>query len=94
LITASHLTVAFEGPNSDLDVALALVDPKLRFETVLDVFSTGIKRLAESEATRPDVIFCCIPDDLIAKCWSIENSLTEKIVQPPRLYASERWTIN
>jgi hypothetical protein len=78
LITASHLTVSFEGTHSELDAALALTDTKLRFETVLDVYSAGIKRLAELEATRPNVIFCCIPDELIAKCWSIENSLTEE----------------
>lgn len=45
---------------------------------MLDVYSAGIKRLAELEATTPSVIFCYIPDELVAKCWSIENSLTEE----------------
>jgi len=66
-------TVSFEGSSSDLNKALALTDSRLRFETVLDVYHAGIRRLAGLEIAKPDVILCCLPDELIDKCSTVQR---------------------
>jgi hypothetical protein len=55
----------------DLRDALELM-PRNRFEVVLQLYELGIKSLATLEV-RPDVVVCCLPDDVVTRCWSIEN---------------------
>lgn len=43
-----------------------------RFEEVLQLYETGIERLADRE-TRPDVVVCCLPNKVVDSCWSVEN---------------------
>lgn len=76
LCVDARWTVSFEGPSSDLSKALALTDSKLRFETVLDIYHTGIRRLAGLEIAKPDVILCCLPDELIDKCSTVQRVLS------------------
>jgi hypothetical protein len=45
-----------------------------RFERVLDVYSSAIKKLSRSENL--DVISCCLPSEVITTCWSVTRTLT------------------
>ena len=53
-------------------------EPKLlwraRFEQVLDLYSSAIKRLSQSQSL--DVISCCLPYEVITTCWSLTRKLT------------------
>lgn len=71
-------TVAFEGAPSELDRALDETDPRERFDRVLDTYAAGIRRLARLETTKPDIVICCLPDQVVDKCWSVDNSLTKE----------------
>jgi hypothetical protein len=78
LITDPHWIVSFQGPGSDLHKALALTNPKDRFEAVLNAFHDGIHRLASLESAKPDVVVCCLSDEIVEKCWTIQRSLSTK----------------
>lgn len=67
-------TVIFEGPSNDLQKALALTDNRERFDAVLEVYHAGIRRLAGLEIAKPDVILCCLPDELIEKCSTVKRT--------------------
>ncbi|MCE5309150.1 MAG: hypothetical protein LLG20_16035 [Acidobacteriales bacterium] len=45
-----------------------------RFEGVLNAYSTGISRLSRTQSL--DVITCCLPDAVVASCWSLTRRLT------------------
>ncbi len=60
-----------ELSDSELDAAMAM-QPRARFETVLDLYARGVERLANSEL-RPDVIVCCLSDEVAEKCRTIAN---------------------
>jgi hypothetical protein len=45
-----------------------------RFEKVLDVYSSAIKKLSQSENL--DAITCCLPYEVITSCWSLSRKLT------------------
>jgi hypothetical protein len=72
----SRWMVAFQGTPSDLDRALDDSDQRTRFNAVLDLYAAGVSRLADLEAARPDVVVCCLPGAVVAKCWSISNELS------------------
>ena len=80
--SAIHLdarwTVAFDGSPSELERAINECDTRCRFERVLEVYAAGIRRLARFETTKPDVVLCCLSDDVVEKCWSVDNSLTKE----------------
>jgi hypothetical protein len=67
-------TVTFDEKKSELKKALE-AKPKERFERVLGLYSRGIARIANLDV-RPDVVICCIPEEVIRACWSISNELT------------------
>lgn len=63
----------------ELRKALAIDhDEKRRFQKVLDVYAEGVEQLAGLEVTRPDVVVCCLPPEVLEKCWSISNELSEE----------------
>ncbi len=81
--TAFHSTLA-TAPNwnielSDEDVRRNLaLDPTTRFQAILDLYGRGIERLANADV-RPDVIVCCLPEEIIANCRTVTNArLTPK----------------
>jgi len=47
---------------------------RARFEQVLDVYSSAIKKLSQSQNL--DVITCCLPYEVITTCWSLTRKLT------------------
>ena len=57
--------------DSDLEIALSGPD---RFERVLDVYSAAITRLARNHSL--DVITCCLPHEVLTRCWSTSRKLS------------------
>ena len=53
-------------------------DPKPRFEAVLDMYVDCVGKLADNTNIRPDIVLCCLPDDVVQTCWSISKSLTSR----------------
>ena len=60
--------------NDKLEVALSKNNPKSIFEAVLDLYANGLEKLAY----KADIVICCLPDEVVQKCWSISNSLTQR----------------
>ena len=58
--------------------AMLKKDPKPRFEAVLDMYVDGVGKLADNTNIRPDIVLCCLPDDVVQTCWSISKSLTSR----------------
>lgn len=63
--------------NVNLQIALTK-DPMNRFNEVLDLYIHGIEKLADNTETRPDIVMCCLPEDVVRTCWSISNTLTSR----------------
>ena len=61
-----------------LNKALQINDDSNRFETVLELFNEGIRRIADIENNRPNLIICAIPDSVIEACHHVERKLTLK----------------
>lgn len=59
-----------------LAIALSERDPFRRFESVLDLYSDALDRLAARDANRPDIVILAIPDEVIKVCHSVERSAT------------------
>src|SRR5207249_2053310 len=74
----SHWMVSLDQGPRPLADALAIEDPGKRFRDVLDRYDAGIGKLANSDVGKPDVILCCIPPEVITKCWSVRNALTSE----------------
>src|SRR2546421_6506336 len=81
--TAFH-SVLITAPNwnielSDEDVQRNLAfEPVARFQAILDLYGRGIERLANADV-RPDVIVCCLSDEIITSCRTVTNTrLTPK----------------
>jgi hypothetical protein len=74
LVLSSRWLVEFSGTKQDLEKALAL-DAKPRFEKVLSLYSRGVEKLAGRQ-NKPDVVVCCLPDQVIRNCWSVTQTLT------------------
>lgn len=74
LVLEDRWIIEFGEKKQELQTALKL-NPKERFERVLDLYSSGIQKLSQKDV-KPDVVICCIPEDAIKLCWSISNELT------------------
>jgi hypothetical protein len=74
LVLSNRWIVEFSGPKQDVQKALTL-DPKTRFEKILGLYSRAVEKLAARQ-NKPDVVVCCLPDDVVRACWSITQSLT------------------
>lgn len=58
--------------------ALSIVHQGRRFEQVLELYAAGIRHLAKLESTRPDVVICCLSDDILLKCRTAAKVLTKQ----------------
>lgn len=61
-----------------LERTLAIKNPKSRFEDVLNLYTDSIDKLANSSETRPDIVICCLPNEVVQTCWSISSNLTSQ----------------
>ncbi|SNR99372.1 argonaute/piwi family protein [Hymenobacter mucosus] len=66
-----------EIASEELTDALAIQDDSLRFDTVLNLYNKGLEKLSTLESTRPNVIFCCLPENLVDACHHVERKLTK-----------------
>lgn len=48
------------------------------FKNVLSIFSTGLEHLSKIETVKPDVIVCCLSEEIVDKCWSITNEKVKR----------------
>lgn len=78
MITDERFVRSLGGESGNLAAALRESDAKVRFESVLDLYAEGVRQLASMETKKPDVVLCCLPTELIVKCWSLNTSLTKE----------------
>lgn len=74
LEVSDRWTAEFDEEGRVLEKALEL-EPKKRFEEVLDLYTAGIQKLAGMESQKPDIVVCCLPRSVVLSCWSISNEL-------------------
>lgn len=60
-----------------LTQALSFKNDTERFEAVLQLYSEGIKRIADIENNRPNIVICTIPDSVLGACHHVERKLSE-----------------
>lgn len=80
LIVNEHWIVTLNSGKDALNEALAIENPYRRFKRVLELYAGGVEKLADLELARPDVVMCCLSNEVVKKCWSIRNELTAKEV--------------
>lgn len=68
----------FEINGDHLEKAINYKSDTERFETVLDLYNDGIKRIACLENNKPNVIICGIPDNVFQACHHVEKKLTHQ----------------
>ena len=92
---AFHTSLMFDRQwqteiNNGMLEAMLKKDPKPRFEAVLDMYADGVGRLADNTNIRPDIVLCCLPDDVVQTCWSISKSLTSRQRRLIKMRQAER----
>lgn len=55
---------------------LSIKDPYLRFEEILKLYDEAFKIVA-NRANKPDIILCCLTDEIIKGCWSVTRYLSK-----------------
>ncbi|MBI1224741.1 MAG: hypothetical protein GC192_05855 [Bacteroidetes bacterium] len=48
------------------------------FKSVLGLFEAGIETLNNLDSFRPDTVICCLQDEVVDKCWSVQNTKINK----------------
>lgn len=76
LNVADHWTVTLS--ERELTAALDNPNPSKRFDLVLGVYEAAVRQLSRLEATRPDVVVCCLPDDILLRCRNVTKILTKE----------------
>lgn len=69
---------SFDIDNDMLHSALQFKDDTERFEAVLQLYDEGIKRIADLENNRPNIIICSIPKSIMDSCHHVEKKLTKE----------------
>jgi hypothetical protein len=60
----------------ELNDALDESNSQRRFARVLDLYASAIGKLGDLEVGRPDVVVCCLPDEVVRSCFSVSRNLT------------------
>ncbi|WP_029585865.1 hypothetical protein [Bradyrhizobium sp. URHD0069] len=76
LTIADHWTVKFD--DREFAEALETANPSQRFDLVLSMYQSSIRRLSKLESTRPDVVVCCVSDEVLVKCRNVTKTLTRE----------------
>lgn len=61
---------------SQIAEKLAIGDSYLRFENIVNLYDEAFKIIA-NRSNQPDVILCCLTDEIIKSCWSVTKYLTK-----------------
>lgn len=43
------------------------------FKNTLALYSNGLNHISKIDTVKPDVIFCCLSNEVIDRCWSVTN---------------------
>lgn len=43
------------------------------FKNVLAIYANGLSHISKIDTVKPDVIFCCLSNEIIDRCWSVTN---------------------
>jgi len=78
LLLDDHWTIDVEGHRDNLAEALSKSEPLQRFDHVLDLYAAAVERLADLEMNKPDVVLCCLPTEVITKCFSVTRRLSHQ----------------
>jgi hypothetical protein len=78
LVQDSRFVRSLGGESGRLATTLNVNDPKTRFEEVLELYAEEVRQLSSLEANKPDLVLCCLPEELIARCWSLNETLTKE----------------
>ena len=76
--------------NKKLERALAIKNSKNRFEDVLNLYTDGIDKLVNCTETRPNIVMCCLPNEVVQTCWSISSNLTPRQLESIKKRRAER----
>jgi hypothetical protein len=60
----------FDGGAERLAAVLAGHDKPTVFQNVLDMYGDAIAQVGQGDV-RPDIVVCCLPDEVLATCWSV-----------------------
>jgi hypothetical protein len=74
LEVSDRWVVEFENSDELIEAVLDL-PPKARFEQMLNLYAHGVEKLSDLESQKPDIVVCCLPQSVVASCWSISNEL-------------------
>lgn len=74
LVVTDNWTVTLA--ERELIAALDNPNPSKRFERVIEIYQAAIRQLSRLEAVRPDVVVCCLSDEILLKCRSVTKALT------------------
>jgi len=74
LVLDDRWIVEFSESKQELTKALEM-KPRPRFEKVLSFYERATERLSKMQ-NRPDVIVCCVPENVARTCWSISQDLS------------------
>jgi hypothetical protein len=55
---------------------LNIRDPYFRFQAIVDVFDAELK-IVSNRSNKPDVILCCLSDEVVKACWSVSRYLSK-----------------
>ncbi|WP_126245883.1 argonaute/piwi family protein [Chitinophaga rhizosphaerae] len=65
-----------EIDDEQLSSAIKIKNDNQRFETVLELFNEGLRRISEIENNRPNVVLCAIPETVLEACHHVERKMT------------------
>lgn len=64
--------------SEQLSTALSFQDDSDRFEAVLELYNEGIRKIANLEINRPNIVICALPDEVLESCHHVERTLTKE----------------
>ena len=56
----------------------------------MNLYTDSIEKLANCTETRPDIVMCCLPNEVVQTCWSISSNLTPRQLESIKKRKAER----
>lgn len=78
-----------------IDKCIKIKEDKYRFKKVLDIYDRALRSLSELNVV-PDVVICCISDDVLKSCGTISKTLSRKEKAEIKKYqkSKESWQLS
>jgi len=80
--SAFHANLSFNDAwtgaisNRTIEEKLAIRDAYQRFQEIVDVYDNEFK-IISNRSNKPDLILCCLNDEIIKACWSVTKVLSK-----------------